>query len=43
VFSGSKTEQYIQVGNAVPPILGKAIGKTLIAATDNAETNETAA
>ncbi len=36
VFSGSKTEQYVQVGNAVPPLLGKAIGdhlKSLIAST----------
>jgi DNA (cytosine-5)-methyltransferase 1 len=29
-FSGSKTEQYVQVGNAVPPLLGKAIGAHLI-------------
>lgn len=34
-FSGSKTEQYVQIGNAVPPLLGRAIGnhlKTLIEA-----------
>lgn len=28
-FAGSKTDQYIQVGNAVPPLLGRAIGKTI--------------
>lgn len=29
-FFGSKTEQYVQVGNAVPPILGCAIGSHLL-------------
>ena len=42
-FAGSKTEQYVQVGNAVPPMLGRAIGLTLIEAMDGAETKEAAA
>ena len=31
-FAGSRTEQFVQVGNAVPPPLGKAVAKAIIAA-----------
>ena len=30
IFTGNMTQQYEQVGNAVPPLLGKAIGKTVL-------------
>jgi len=30
VFNGSPTEQYIQVGNAVPPLLGRRVAEALL-------------
>ena len=38
-FTGNIAQQYAQVGNAVPPLFGKALGEGIIAAIDGSRLN----
>ena len=39
IFCGSVSEQWRQIGNAVPPLLGKALGRAILKMHRKAETN----
>lgn len=41
VFEGKKSKQLVQIGNAVPPLLGKAIGMAVLKSAETADQVET--
>ncbi len=41
VFQGSRTDQYTQVGNAVPPLLGKAVANAILLSEIGTEVERT--
>ena len=40
IFTGTKTQQSRQVGNAVPPLLGQALGETVLSIIQENSDNE---
>ena len=40
IFEGNKSKQLVQIGNAVPPLLGKAVGLAVRASADEARAHE---
>jgi DNA (cytosine-5)-methyltransferase 1 len=43
VFSGRKSRKLVQIGNAVPPLLGRAIGRAVLEAAASGDASEPAA